>query len=291
MKVPLLARARDPATVLAGSLDIDATPHWACAALAQICFDNAANCISVVRTPGMLSGLRSVMENSSKDSKAAAALAVNNISAFSEQASTIIVQADLLSLNHASAASLARSLPFLTPAQCTAIERTRLLTRRGLLLRGLPEYDRWTPSVGSHESQMGSLVVGSRQLGAVPMVGSHQSLDLPLGNLARLGLLIEQPPREAHRLRSGVQPACKVNRRQSEGGCWEQPAGCRGSLEQPSGSSGGGTPRTRHAPARGAVVARCRRLRCALKRRRRQCHFIIQWCAAIICELQRVSLC
>ena len=100
---------------------------WACAALAQICFDNGANCISVVRTPGMLSGLRSVMENSSKDSKAAAALAVNNISAFSEQASTIIVQADLLSLNRASAASLARSLPFLTPAQCTAIERTRLL--------------------------------------------------------------------------------------------------------------------------------------------------------------------
>ena len=65
---------------------------WACAALAQIAFDNTTNCISVVRTPGMLGGLCRVMEHSSKDSKAAAALAVNNISAFSEQASAIIVQ-------------------------------------------------------------------------------------------------------------------------------------------------------------------------------------------------------
>lgn len=74
---------------------------WACAALAQIAFDNANNCIAIVRTPGMLAGLRQVMENSTRDSKAAAALAVNNISAFSEQASAIIVQAEVLNLNEA----------------------------------------------------------------------------------------------------------------------------------------------------------------------------------------------
>jgi len=98
---------------------------WACAALAQIAFDNTTNCISVVRTPGMLSGLRRVMERSSKDSKAAAALAVNNISAFSEQASAIIVQADVLNINRASASSLAHLLPFLSLAQCQAIEQGR----------------------------------------------------------------------------------------------------------------------------------------------------------------------
>lgn len=74
------------------SYGTDEGQGWACAALAQIAFDNTTNCISVVRTPGMLSGLRRVMVHSSKDSKAAAALAVNNISAFSEQASAIIVQ-------------------------------------------------------------------------------------------------------------------------------------------------------------------------------------------------------
>ena len=41
------------------------------------------------------------MEHSSRDSKAAAALAVNNISAFSEQASAIIVHADVLNINSA----------------------------------------------------------------------------------------------------------------------------------------------------------------------------------------------
>eukprot|EP00291_Cryptomonas_curvata_P006361 CAMPEP_0172190338 /NCGR_PEP_ID=MMETSP1050-20130122/23058_1 /TAXON_ID=233186 /ORGANISM="Cryptomonas curvata, Strain CCAP979/52" /LENGTH=166 /DNA_ID=CAMNT_0012865201 /DNA_START=191 /DNA_END=688 /DNA_ORIENTATION=- len=75
---------------------------WACAALAQIAFDNADNCLAVVRTVGMLRGLRHVMSRSSHDSRAAAALAVNNIAAFSEQASAIIVQADILNLNTAS---------------------------------------------------------------------------------------------------------------------------------------------------------------------------------------------
>mmetsp|Transcript_13935 Transcript_13935/g.48131 ORF Transcript_13935/g.48131 Transcript_13935/m.48131 type:complete len:508 (-) Transcript_13935:97-1620(-) len=74
---------------------------WACAALAQIAFDNAENCIAMVRTPGILRGLCNVMEHSSRDSKAAAALAVNNISAFSEQASAIIVHADVLNINSA----------------------------------------------------------------------------------------------------------------------------------------------------------------------------------------------
>eukprot|EP00960_Hanusia_phi_P057040 763429-Hanusia_phi.AAC.6 len=74
---------------------------WACAALAQIAFDNADNCIAMVRTPGILRGLCNVMEHSSRDSKAAAALAVNNISAFSEQASAIIVHADVLNINSA----------------------------------------------------------------------------------------------------------------------------------------------------------------------------------------------
>jgi hypothetical protein len=99
---------------------------WACAALAQIAFDNTTNCVSVVRTPGMLTGLKHVMEHSSRDSKAAAALAVNNISAFSEQASAIIVQADILNINRASAAMLSHELPFLTPAQCRAIEQGRI---------------------------------------------------------------------------------------------------------------------------------------------------------------------
>jgi hypothetical protein len=107
------------------SYGTDEGQGWACAALAQIAFDNSPNCISVVRTPGMLSGLRDVMENSSKDSKAAAALAVNNISAFSEQASAIIVQADVLNINRASAETLAQLLPFLTPEQCKAIVEGR----------------------------------------------------------------------------------------------------------------------------------------------------------------------
>ena len=110
------------------SCGTDEGQGWACAALAQIAFDNSPNCISVVRTPGMLSGLRDVMENSSKDSKAAAALAVNNISAFSEQASAIIVQADVLNINRASADSLAHLLPFLTLEQCKAIEQGRIRT-------------------------------------------------------------------------------------------------------------------------------------------------------------------
>ena len=111
------------------SYGTDEGQGWACAALAQIAFDNASNCISIVRTPGMLSGLRKVMEHSSKDSKAAAALAVNNISAFSEQASAIIVQADVLNINSASASSLEHLLPFLTPSQCRTIEEGR--TRNG----------------------------------------------------------------------------------------------------------------------------------------------------------------